>query len=415
MTRPSPRPSLRARLLATVVVTNVTAVAALIAVVLLTEGVASGTARAAIIVAVTLLVSFIWVRVLGRTIDRLVVDPLARTGAVARAIAGGDATQRVPAGDTAEVDALAQSVNMMTEQLLDAHQLRARVDKLATMGRMAAGIAHEVGNPLGAISTYAHLLRDRVAQAPHALEPIDAIDREVARIDRIVRSLLDYARPRRVTPRAVEVNTILEQVLRLLADQGVTRRVDLRRDLDDGAPAVFAERHDVEQVFINVILNAVDAMNGTGTLYVRSRRLRVRELTGAQRRKDLPANERLPHLPSKRTLAWLERADRPDLVLQVIIADSGPGVPPDDAERIFDPFYTTKATGKGTGLGLAIVASTIENLGGTIWVQRAREGGAAFVMLLPLLGTGALPDLPYLDETLSPDGDISGERVLLPG
>ncbi|MCU0636740.1 MAG: ATP-binding protein, partial [Gemmatimonadaceae bacterium] len=340
--------------------------------------------------------------------------PLAGTAAVARAIAAGDASQRVPPGATAEVDQLASSVNTMTEQLLDAHQLRMRVDKLATMGRLAAGIAHEVGNPLGAIATYVHVARERVTDDPKVTHSLDAIEREVGRIDRIVRGLLDYARPRRVTPRAVEINGILEHALHLLADQGIMRRVDLRRDLDDGAPSVFAEHHDVEQVFVNLLLNAVDAMDGTGRLYVRTRRLRIRDLTAAQGRRSVPASDRVPHLPSRRTLAWLERADRPDVVLQVIIADSGPGVPLDDAERIFDPFYTTKPTGKGTGLGLAIVASTVENLGGTIWVQRAREGGAAFVILLPLLGISAPADLPYLDETLSPEGETSGERALLP-
>lgn len=411
MTRPSSLPGLRGRLLLTIVSTNVAAVVVLLATVLLTEDVTDGLVRMGLILLVAALVTFVWVRVLRRAITRWVVDPLAGVAEVARAIAGGDASRRVASGSTAELDALAASLNTMTEQLLDAHQLRTRVDKLATMGRLAAGIAHEVGNPLGAISTYLHLARERTADHPTATEALDSAEREVRRIDRIVRSLLDYARPRRMTPRAIEVNGVLQSVLRLLDDQGVTRRITVERDLDEGAPAIFAERHDLEQVFVNVLLNAIDAMGGTGKVYIRTRRLRLRELTGAQQRKDLPVNERLPHLPSRRTLAWLERADRPEVVLQVIIADSGPGVPLDDAERIFDPFYTTKATGKGTGLGLAIVASTIENLGGTIWVQRAREGGAAFVTLLPLVGTGAIPDLPYLEDTFAPDHP-SGERAL---
>jgi hypothetical protein len=413
MTAPSPLPGLRARLLSTVVITNVVGVLALIAAVMLTEEVLHGAARVGIVAGVAVLVTVVWVRVLRRAIQRLVVDPLNQTAEVARAIAAGDATRRVEPGVTSEMQQLSASLNDMTDQLLDAHQLRARVDKLATMGRLAAGIAHEVGNPLGAIGTYVHLARERVSAVPAAVDALDAIEREAGRIDRIVRGLLDYARPRRMTPRPIDVNAIVERVIALLSDQGILRRVTVTRDLDAAESMIFSEQHDLEQVFVNILLNAVDAMNGAGTLYLRTRRLRVRELTVARRRQSGPASENPPHLPSKRTIAWVERADRPDLVLQVIVADSGVGVPPDDVERIFDPFYTTKATGKGTGLGLAIVASTVETLGGTIWVQRAREGGAAFVLLLPIVGPTDAAGVPFLDETLTPDGDSPDDRVLI--
>ena len=110
---------------------------------------------------------------------------------------------------------------------------------------------------------------------------------------------------------------------------------------------------------------------------------------GARRSDDAPDVYR-PHRPNRRLTEWLTGARAaPADVVQVVIADSGPGVAPEDAERIFDPFFTTKEPGKGTGLGLAIVARTVDDLGGAVWVQRAREGGAAFVLVLPMAARGA--------------------------
>lgn len=144
-----------------------------------------------------------------------------------------------------------------------------------------------------------------------------------------------------------------------------------------------------EQVFVNLLLNAVDAMDRDGLVAIRSQ---INDVTAfgeaSETRRTDSTSARWTHRPSRRALAWLARPESPPRFLQVIIADSGTGVAPEDEERIFEPFFSTKQPGKGTGLGLAIVSSTIENLGGTIWVQRAREGGAAFVILLPLHATG---------------------------
>jgi signal transduction histidine kinase len=132
-------------------------------------------------------------------------------------------------------------------------------------------------------------------------------------------------------------------------------------------------------------------MDREGEIVVRSRINDVSAFTDAiEKRRTDPIRQRWSHRPSRRALAWLARPESPPRFLQVVLADSGTGVAPEDEERIFEPFFSTKQPGKGTGLGLAIVASTIENLGGTIWVQRAREGGAAFIILLPLHRSGLL-------------------------
>jgi signal transduction histidine kinase len=332
------------------------------------------------------------VRVLRRQVVALIEVPLAQCVQAAEAIASGDNTRRVPVGQSYEFDQLATGINRMTEQMLAATQSRMRVEKLATMGRIAAGISHEIGNPVSAIANYAYVLRMRTADVPGTTEPIDALEREIARIDRIMRGLLDYARPMRVTPKPIVVDSVIEDVVRLLDDQGIVRRFRITRDLEAPEGVVYAERHDLQQVFVNLLLNAVDAMDREGDVVISSRINDATSLTESiDKRRGDPAPQRWTHRPSKRALAWLSRPESPPRFLQIVMADSGTGVSPEDEERIFEPFFSTKQPGKGTGLGLAIVASTIENLGGTIWVQRAREGGAAFVILLPLhAGAGGL-------------------------
>jgi signal transduction histidine kinase len=303
----------------------------------------------------------------------LIAVPLA--AGLASVVAARVVGRRVMRRERARADAVIEA----------ASELLGRSERLATTGRLAAGIAHEVGNPLAAISTYAHLVRLRAGDEAPLREPLDALEREVARIDRIVRGLLDYARPRRATPTVVRVDALLDDVVRLVADQGRLRRVAVAWDIDPRPGSVRAERHELEQVFVNLLLNAVDAMQGEGRLVLRARILPDDALgRAADRRRDDAVGEHFGHVPSARATAWLARRDRAGEVLQVVVADSGPGVPAGEEERIFEPFYSTKPSDRGTGLGLALVARTVEQLGGTIWVQPSREGGAAFVLLLPI-------------------------------
>ena len=268
----------------------------------------------------------------------------------------------------------------------DARAALERAERLATTGRLAASIAHEVGNPLSAIVMYTEQLRARVDADAHPV--LDAVDRETTRIDRIVRGLLDFARPRRATPRPVRVDAVLDAVVRLVTEQGLLRRVRVQWDLAVHDAEVLAEQHDLEQAVLNLVLNAVEAMDGAGALVLRTRVVTVAQLLAAASRRETDGpGPPIVRPPDARMQAWLARTPTPPAVLQVVVADSGPGVPDAEAERVFEPFHTTKGSARGTGLGLAIAARTIEALGGTIWVQRAREGGAAFVVLLPLSRT----------------------------
>jgi two-component system, NtrC family, sensor kinase len=333
-------------------------------------------------------------------VRRLVSQPLEAAIATAEAIAGGDLTRRMPRGETRELAALADSVNRMTDHLIEAQVQHLRIEKLASVGRLAAGIAHEIGNPLGAIHGYIHIARTRASDQVGVAEALDGLERESLRIDRIVRGLLDYARPRRGTPMPIDVNDVVRGATGLLRDQGVLRRVQVAYGLDEHLPPLFGERHELEQVMVNLLLNAVDAMDGVGALGLRTRLTTATELRNpAPRRDGDTGTVRIERGPTARVEAWLDRVGDPARIIQVIVADSGPGVPAADEERIFDPFFTTKEPGQGTGLGLAIVARIVDGLQGTVWVQRAREGGAAFVMLF------AVPQLPTpAPRVATPDG-----------
>jgi two-component system, NtrC family, sensor kinase len=323
---------------------------------------------------------FVLVAYLAYQVDKIILHPLRDAMAAAEAIAEGDLARRLPPGDTREMANLAASVNRMTDRLLEERAHVVRAEKMASVGLLAAGIAHEIGNPLGAINGYTHLLKG-AASSGRAAEAIEGLERESARIDRIVRGLIDYARAKPRTQGAVDLNDTAKTVVDLLRTQGALKHVDLEFSPASESTFVSGDRHDLEQALVNLLLNAVDAMGGRGKLSLIVRRATRSELkSGTRRSSDGGAHP--PRPPSARTLRWLENGDSEDIAT-VAVTDSGPGVPTHDAERIFEPFYTTKAPGEGTGLGLAIVARAVENFGGTIWVSPAREGGAAFRILLP--------------------------------
>ena len=380
-----PRPSLRTELLLHFGLLAAVALAIAVVSVLLFHRAAESNREAFLLV--TLIAADVAVFVVfgAYQLHRLFLVPLAETIPAIEAIAKGDLARRVPIGASEEFANLAASVNHMTDRLLDERTHLVRAEKLAGIGRFAAGIAHEVGNPLGAIHGYVHMIRRAAADNQVVLESASALEAESARIDRIIRSLLEYARPRRMTPSPVDVNDTIRSVVTLLTDQGVLRNIDVRLSLDAEDMATIGERHELEQVFVNLFVNAADAVNGSGPVAVRTRRVTVADLAaGAERRVSDPLSYRADRDPSPRFRGWLSAQSLPDEVIQVVVADGGTGVPPGDEERIFDPFFTTKDPGKGTGLGLAIVARVVDNAGGVIWVRGSREGGAAFIMLLPV-------------------------------
>lgn len=337
-------------------------------------------------------------------IERLLLRPLAESIEVAESIAGGDYERRVPPGRNAEIAALGSALNRLTDQLLHnqdtlAENVRSldetnrllhetqrellQAEKMASIGRLGAGIAHEIGNPLGALLGYTGVLRRRGA----APELAEGIEREARRIDRIVRELLDYARPAAAAREPVGVNESVVRVETLLRAQGKLAAVEIVTDLEPDLPPVSGVAHRVDQMFVNLFLNAASAMDGVGTIRVVTRRdAYLPEQPSPARRADDPPGVDYSHLRRMRhgTAKDVVRLVPGCEVVHVVVADSGPGIAKEHIESIFDPFFTTKPPGEGTGLGLAIVGSTVAELGGRIEATSADGGGATFHLYLPV-------------------------------
>jgi two-component system NtrC family sensor kinase len=316
-------------------------------------------------------------------VHRLVVGPLGKLTAEADALAVGEFPAHAPQ-ETAELELLASRYRVMAENLLDVQSQVVRVEKLAGIGRLAAGVAHEVRNPLGALGSYVEVLERRGADPKVTGDMHQAI----GRIERIVQGLVDYARPGlngrdHRDPGATDLNGAVRTVLDFLDAQGMLRQHQLELSLEANLPRVRGNQHLLEQVVVNLVVNACQASPGgrlvVGTLakaLETGRRLVGRRDDGAGRQPD-PGRAWFPE-PRPRDLP----PGTPGVMLYV--ADDGPGIAEADRERVFDPFFTTKDPGRGTGLGLAIVARTVHESGGTVWVDRAREGGAVFKVFLPI-------------------------------
>src|SRR5438128_6276758 len=315
--------------------------------------------------------------VFGRYIvARHVLRPVARLVAVADAVAAGDFAARAPEAETSDFTTLAERLNRMTDHLLDAQGQLVRSEKLASIGRLAAGIAHEVGNPLGASGTYVEVLR-RVGAYP---EVISGVSRELERLDRIVRGLLDYARPQEEALAPLDAGAVARGAYGLLEAQGALKPVHASVEVAPDVPQMFGRAHLLEQAIVNLVLNAVDAA-GEGVVILGVRAWAYESRRASPRRASDPQRTTFPRRPESRPARTDFVAGQRGVLLYV--AESGPGVPPEDREQVFDPFYTTKEPGRGTGLGLAIVARAVHDMGGVVWVDTAREGGAAFKMFFP--------------------------------
>lgn len=268
---------------------------------------------------------------------------------------GGPLLARVEASLRRTASALQAERSLTHQQLEDLrlanqHITRAQeelvaADRLATVGRLAAGVAHEVGNPLSGILGYLSLLRGQPGASSETREYLDRIEAEVHRINGIVRGLLDLGRPPRLTLTPVAMGPLAETCVRLVAAgpdlQGVQVTVDVAPGLQ-----VLADVGPLSQVLINLLLNAGQAVAGHG-------------------------------------LVRLEARAEADARIRIDVLDTGPGIPPEVRGRLFEPFFTTKPGGKGTGLGLAVSQSLVRAMGGTLEAGEAPGWGSRFSVRLP--------------------------------
>ena len=274
-----------------------------------------------------------------------------------------------------------------------------RSEKLASIGRLAAGVAHEVGNPTGAILGYLDLLAKGGLLEEEAREVLKRAENEAERIRRIVRELLDFARPSRGVEEEVDVNAVIENALSLLSHQKKVReQVRVIKEFQPDLPKWKGDPHQLQQVMINLFLNAADAMTSSGSAGMdKEHRLRVRtmvlpleeaaeftEALAQRRREDSPAADY-----SLLRARGVSPTPLPGEILSLVrveVEDTGPGIPKEALGKIFDPFYSTKPPGEGTGLGLAICLRILESYGGRIHVQSKEGAGATFTVLLPIFG-----------------------------
>lgn len=301
-------------------------------------------------------------------LNRTVVRPIRRLHQGTRQVAAGDLEQPLPVEGPREIADLADSFNVMmaalkesrsqteasivslqkaNEDLKRTRDELVRSEKMASVGHLAAGMAHEIGNPLGAVVGYLELLRSELSSGREK-EILERSLAEAQRIDHLVRDLLDYAVPGSVQPELLDPVTVLAEARDLLSHQGVLADLRLVDHLPSFLPDVVVARHKLLQVFVNLILNARDASPQGGSI----------RLEGG--------------------------ADEHEIWLSV--ADEGAGMSPDVMPHIFDPFYTTKAPNKGKGLGLSVCYRVIEEAGGRIEVRSEPKAGSTFTIRLKRAG-----------------------------
>lgn len=332
-------------------------------------------------------------------LTRLLVRPIEALSQAADRVARGSRTIVMPRQGPREIGELASSLQAMTDKLLaDEGTLRAKVEeltasrqrltetreqlvrseRLASVGRLAAGIAHEVGNPIAAMMGMEELLLEGDLPSETQRDFLQRMKRETDRIHRVVRDLLDFARPEHARVEAgasasANVAAVLGDVAALLRPQRAFRGVELLVEVEDPELRVRMSPDRLTQVVLNLAMNAGDALAGPATSSHPpshpSGGLRI----GAPR-DDSPAG------PAGRvTLRAVRRGDGP---VDVVVEDTGPGIPEELRARVFEPFVTTKEVGQGTGLGLAVCRGLVEAAGGTITLDGTYTAGARFVVRL---------------------------------
>jgi two-component system NtrC family sensor kinase len=310
-------------------------------------------------------------------LTRLIVRPLDGLARAAERVAHGARRFSVPKAGARELVELGQNLHTMTEHLIrEEEALRAKVDeveratvslkeaqyrlirseRLASVGRLAAGLAHEVGNPIAALLGLEDLLLEGGLDAAEQQDFLQRMRKETERINRILRDLLQFARPGEShEPTSAAQGDVAEAVAdtaALIAPQKAMRDVELELAVPDGLPAVALGPEQLMQLVLNLLLNAVDALDGGG-------RVRV-------------------------------TAEPSATGVQLVVEDNGPGVVEAVRDRLFEPFVTTKEVGKGTGLGLAVCRGLVEAVGGSISLDARLPGGARFVVELPLASATAV-------------------------
>jgi len=326
------------------------------------------------------------------------VLPLEQLAGAARAIGAGEFGARAPVVGTREIAEVAQAFNAMTEalarrsealekavaelresnqRLREARAGLDRAERLAAVGRLAAGVAHEVGNPMGALLAFMDLASRDSGISAGGREQLARGQREGERVRRILRQLLDFSSPPRGARVPIELARLCEETAALVRAQQRYARIRIEVAAEGEPPPALADASGVAQIVLNLLLNAADALcQGSPEPWIR---VTLRCATARVRAGD----------PDREAAAPRRRCD----AVECLIEDNGPGIAEEDRERVFDPFFTTKPPGEGTGLGLANAVRFAEEFDGTLELLPARPGGGAvFVLRLPAWMDGSSSD-----------------------
>lgn len=302
-----------------------------------------------------------------------IIKPLEKMAVATQEIAKGDLSHKVEIDSKDEIGRLADSFNQMTEHLRKANQeliewgttLEKKVDertkelvevqghliqseKLASLGKLAAGIAHEINNPLGGILIYSYLILEETPKDNPHYDNLKKIVKETTRCKDIVKGLLEFARPKEPEMSLTDINDVIERSLSIVERQVLFQNITIKKEYSRGLPRTIADGAQLQQVFINMIINAAEAMKGNGALTIKS------------------------------------SLEQDKQYLAIEFTDTGHGIREEDKKRLFEPFFTTKEVGKGTGLGLAISYGIIQKHHGDISVSSQVGKGTTFKVRLPV-------------------------------
>jgi two-component system, NtrC family, sensor kinase len=350
-------------------------------------------------------------------LSRVLVKPLKDLILLTQKIGAGNLSEKIEVTSRNEIGQLIGSFNLMIERLkekqesLDSHleslefankklkqtqEELIRTEKLASIGRFAAGVAHEVGNPLGAILGYTSILqRDGINQG-ESKDYLKRIEKEIERINRIVRELLDFVRPSQFEICDVEVNKVIENTLSLISHQKNFGGIKTQLDLQPNLPTIKGDESKISQVLINIVLNAIDAMPNGGILSIRTEEYVVEDSLidplqqfYSPRRREDPTESNYSHLRKPDPfVAIFTKFSKGDRLVKIRISDTGIGIKEEDVKSIFDPFFTTKAPDRGTGLGLSVSLRIVESMEGEIRVESEEGKGSAFEVYFPVATHG---------------------------
>lgn len=338
--------------------------------------------QTAYIIGISLLITILLSSSVGYLLHRMIYVPLKDLGTGARKIASGDLDHNIPVRNEDEFGRVSETFNKMraalkksiiemqdlvqtlelkieerTRELRIAEAEAARGEKLASVGQLAAGIAHELNNPLTGVLTFTSLLRKKMEDGSPDAEDLDLVIRETKRCASIIKRLLDFAREKVPVKGFFELNHLIEDTVRLVERPALLKNIEIKMHLDADLPDVWGDADLIKQVILNMLVNAEQAINGQGTITVET---------------------------SMNTIVSHQAGAEPPSMVEIAVKDTGCGIPKANLQRIFDPFFTSKDVGKGTGLGLSVSYGIVKAHGGEIRVESVVDAGTTFRIILPI-------------------------------